>query len=789
MADVGNLTAKLTLDTASFDSAIGGVSGTVGKLAQGVGTALGSVTAAVGAAVGAAAVGVGKLVSESVQGFAQFEQLAGGAQKIFDQIDYSKIEQDANNAWQTMNLSASQYLSMINTVGATFAATMGDNAGYEAAKNGMQAIADYASGTGRSVDELSQKFSLITRSTASYQSIADQFSGILPATSAAFLEQAQSAGLLSSSYEKLTDVPLAEYQSTVVEMLGQGVAALNLTGNTAMETSNTVSGSFNGMKAAWDNLVVSLSTGGPQMEASLSTFVGAAQNFLAQVIPVIGQALQSIAQVIQGIAPIIAAEIPQLVATVGPMLLSAAVTIVESVSSALPGILGSIMDALSALLPQIAVTITTLLSSLIGEIIPMIIVFGGQLIASLATTITENAPALASSLMAAISIMISTIGDILPLFVTAGVQLVAALATSFTDNAQMIVGGVIQLLTILVQTIIANLPTIIEAGLQIVLGLVVGIVSNLGMITDSLIQMIVMIPTVILEHIGEIMEAALQIGLAIAAGILLAIPNLVLSIGRMLGIVKEAEEGYGKSTTSISEKSDQMKTDVNSSITDITSTLQGLTTSVSSTSSSLTSAVTNMGSSVKQVTVPVYDSMGNLIRTFEATQYQANNTAQNVAGKSSEITTSTAKIIENTSMAESRINMLSRLVAEPQVDPSGVVDGCAEITVAVENAIAALERLSRTTAAGGGFGGGHAVGGWMNAGTTYLVGEMGPELITPTRSGYVHTAEETEEILGGSNGGDIVININGDVYDNARSMKQKMRSAVLGIMQEQVAYG
>ena len=75
----------------------------------------------------------------------------------------------------------------------------------------------------------------------------------------------------------------------------------------------------------------------------------------------------------------------------------------------------------------------------------------------------------------------------------------------------------------------------------------------------------------------------------------------------------------------------------------------------------------------------------------------------------------------------------------------------------------------------------------MNAGTTYLVGELGPELITPTRSGYVHTAEETEDILGGA-GQNITININGDVYDDARSMKNKLTDAVVSVLQEQVAY-
>lgn len=187
--------------------------------------------------------------------YSEFEQLAGGAEKIFDEIDQSKILNDANGAWKTLNMSANDYLAAINQTGAMFAQTMGDEAGYETAKKGMQAISDYATGTGRDINELNDKFGAITRSTSSYQSIADQFAGILPATSADFLEQAQAAGLLSDSYKKLTDVPVAEYQQAVSGMLEKGVADLGLAGNTAKEALSTISGSVLATKSAWQNLV------------------------------------------------------------------------------------------------------------------------------------------------------------------------------------------------------------------------------------------------------------------------------------------------------------------------------------------------------------------------------------------------------------------------------------------------------------------------------------------------------------------------------------------------------
>src|SRR5690606_13353851 len=48
---------------------------------------------------------------------------------------------------------------------------------------------------------------------------------------------------------------------------------------------------------------------------------------------------------------------------------------------------------------------------------------------------------------------------------------------------------------------------------------------------------------------------------------------------------------------------------------------------------------------------------------------------------------------------------------------------------------------------------GKAVGGSIAGGKTYLVGEEGPELITPGGSGWVHTARETQGLLAGGRGG------------------------------------
>ena len=230
----------------------------------------------------------------AIKDYADFEQLSGGVQKIFDEIDYATIEKDAQEAFKTMQMSANQYLEVMTTVGANFASTLGDKKGYEVAKQGMKAITDFATGTGRSVDELSEKYQMITRSTSSYQSIADQFAGILPATSAGFLEQAQAAGFLSDSYTKLTDVPMAEYQEAVTQMLTKGVDALGLTNNAANEATTTLSGSFSMLQGSWNNLLVAFANPEQDLNLAINDFKDSLSAVADNLLPRIGDVFGSI---------------------------------------------------------------------------------------------------------------------------------------------------------------------------------------------------------------------------------------------------------------------------------------------------------------------------------------------------------------------------------------------------------------------------------------------------------------------------------------------------------------
>ena len=477
------------------------------KVLEGVGNVAVKVGKAMAAGLAAGTAAVAALTKQAVESYAEFEQLAGGAAKIFDQMSQTKILNDAQNAYKELGLSANEYLAVMNDVGATFAATMGDEAGYEAAKTGLKAISDYASGTGKNVNELSQKFTLITRSTASYQSIADQFSGILPATSADFLKQAQAAGILSKSYKQLTEVPIDEYQAAVAQMLEQGVEGLGLTNNTVNEAFSTISGSLAMTKAAWKNLLTGFADKDQDVGQLISNLVESASAALWNLVPIIKQTLIGIGTMVGELAPIIGEQLPILVGTILPVLLTAAVNLLTTLFDSLPG--------------------------LINSLLPVVVSAGLDVLFAFLTTIRDNFGMLFQTALDAIMQLVDGLlapGSIELLLETASVVL-GEIVWGLIDALPKLMESAMALIMRLVDYITdpSVLTELLRATLQILKEIAYGLVEAIPQLVKSAVTIVNSLYEFLLkpENIAMLLSAALEIIIALAAGLISSIPAMI----------------------------------------------------------------------------------------------------------------------------------------------------------------------------------------------------------------------------------------------------------------------
>ena len=407
LQEVGQAIIKLVYDDKDLEQQGDKVGLTMGAKLKTAGIAA---AAGIGAAVVATTKKIGDLANKSAEAYGEFEQLAGGMEKIFDEVDQTVILQDAQNAWQDLNLSAREYMNSITGVGATFAQTMGDKKGYETARTGMKAIADFASATGRNVDDLMGKYQLISRTAGSYLSIADQFAGILPQTRDDFLKQAQAAGFLSEKYKSLTEVPVAEYQESITKMIEKGVGDMGLLGNTADETAKTLTGSLAGAKSAIDNLITGFADPNADVAKLANTAIEAIGNYAANFAAIFERALDGILEFISDHAGDLITKIAQFLGRVFPKLIQAGIKAIGSISQYLPelvqigiDLLSDTIDAVAEVIPQVMGQIT---AGIVGAIkvltepqnLLKIIKAGITLLMALVEAIPEIIEALSESL-------------------------------------------------------------------------------------------------------------------------------------------------------------------------------------------------------------------------------------------------------------------------------------------------------------------------------------------------------------------------------------------------------
>ena len=389
-----------------------------------LGSKLGNIGKSVGGAflkgTAVATTAITGLIATSVKGFSEMEQLSGGAKKIFDEIDYSTIEKDATDAYKSMNMSAQEYLTAMNNIGATFASTMGDQKGYDTAKKGLQAISDYATGTGADINLLSEKYKMITRSTSSYLSIADQFAGLLPQTTDGFLKQAQASGFLSSEYKKLTDVPVDEYQQAITNMLEQGVDKMGLLGNTSAEAEKTISGSFLATKSALSNFI----SGVGSIDDVISSMTNLGNNIATAVIKMAPKIVDGLIQMTNALIP----QIPPLIEKLLPTIINGATSLLNGLIKALP----QIFQMIVSVLPQLTQTLLGMLPTILQVLIQMAIMS--------IQAVAQMLPTLIPQIVDAILQMIPILINNLPLFIKAGYQLLIGLVQGLFNAMPTLLG-------------------------------------------------------------------------------------------------------------------------------------------------------------------------------------------------------------------------------------------------------------------------------------------------------------------------------------------------------------
>ncbi len=126
--NVFEVAARLFLDKSDYDKGLADAEGKASKFGGALKSAMGATVKAVGAATAAAGAAVGAIVKNSVEQYAEYEQLVGGLETMFEDLSWD-VEQNANQAFKTAGLSANEYMETVMGFSAALNASLKENEG------------------------------------------------------------------------------------------------------------------------------------------------------------------------------------------------------------------------------------------------------------------------------------------------------------------------------------------------------------------------------------------------------------------------------------------------------------------------------------------------------------------------------------------------------------------------------------------------------------------------------------------------------------------------------------
>lgn len=465
---------------------------------KGIGSSAIKVGKGLAVAGAAAATAVTALVSKSVGAFADYEQLTGGVETLFGASGRSVEEyaqsvgksvsdiqgkydslmsaqnavlENANKAYMTAGMSANEYMDTVTGFSASLISSLGGdtNKAADYANSALVDMSDNANKMGTDMESIKN----------AYQGFAKQNYTMLDNLKLGYGGTQEEMKRLLSDAEKLTG---QRYDISSFADITQAIHAIqtqmDITGTTAKEASTTISGSWGSLKAAFQNVLVGLTTGGDMFDQSLDALINTAVTFGQNIIPAIKGALSGIGYLIEGLAPVIGETIPPLINDLAPTLANSAVSLISSLVNGLTQSATQFSECLSNM---IIVAVAG-----ISSVVPQLLDAASKIVSNLMQGLTNSMPQIVNGAVTLVEGLVNGLVNNIPLLIMGAVQLVASLANGLIANLPRIIDAGVNLITGIVSASYSMMPQIIQNGMQLVVNLAVGLVRAIPQLIAAL---------------------------------------------------------------------------------------------------------------------------------------------------------------------------------------------------------------------------------------------------------------------------------------------------------------
>lgn len=466
------------------------------------------------------AAGIGKAISMAISEGGALQQSLGGVETLFkDHAD--RVKKYASEAYKTVGVSANEYMENVTSFSASLLQSLGGDTEKAADKANMAMIdmADNANKMGTSMRDIQN----------AYQGFAKQNYTMLDNLKLGYGGTKKEMERLLADAQKLTGVKYdINNLADVYDAIHVIQQEIGITGTTAKEASETLTGSLSAMKASFKDLLGAMALGediGPQLKNLSTTLI----TFLQNLMPMVSSTI---------------IQIPQVIVSV---LREAGPSFVQSGMQAINDLLTGIGQALPELIPAAVEAILTLVSTFI-ENLPMLVQSGIDLMIGQAEGLMKGIPIIIEKVPEIINSILATIIELLPLIIDAGVELF----TSLVEELPTIIANIVAVLPDIIEGIINTIgtlvPLIIDAGIK----LLVALVDNLPAIINGIVAAIPKIMNSIINALVNNIPLIISAGVRLLTALITNLPTIIATIVRaMPQIISGIVGALGKGVSSL----------------------------------------------------------------------------------------------------------------------------------------------------------------------------------------------------------------------------------------------
>lgn len=509
--------------------------------------------------------GFGVMTKSALESFASLEQNIGGVETLFKD-SAQKVIDSAENAYKTAGLSANAYMETVTSFSASLLQSLGNDTEKAAdyADRAIIDMSDNANKMGTNMEMIQnayqgfakQNYTMLDNLKLGYGGTASEMYRLLQ-DAANLNEEFASTAKFSMDSKGHLEANFAD----ITEAIHIVQTEMGITGTTAKEASETISGSIASAKGAFDNFLNG--TGSP--EALAESMVTAGKNVLkglGEIVPRLLQTLPEVGKLIQeNLVNSLSGDSMQ--------------KIVEAGKNAVMSLIDGMLASVPTIIP-VALNFVKLIADTVITNVPTLIQKGYELLSNLVDGFVKAIPEALPKILDFVQGIGDKLAEAAPILIQKGFELLQKLVEGIITAVPILISRVPEIISTFANIINDNFPTILMKGAQLLGQLVLGLIQS--------------IPTLI-ANIPKIISAIVDTLMAFQW----------LNLGR--GIIKFLGDGIGAMKDFVVKKGFEILTGLKNTLMNLPSTLANIG----------RTAVSGLGNAISAGISWVKNAAGNIV--------------------------------------------------------------------------------------------------------------------------------------------------------------------------------